>query len=89
MAVLILFLVFAWRGILIASKAPNRFYLLFAGGITFWIVFQAFINLGVVIGLLPTTGMPLPFISYGGTSVVMSLFSVGILLNISSLEKQL
>ena len=57
--------------------------LLFASGITFWVLIQAVVNIGVVVGFLPTTGMPLPFISFGGTSLIVLLFSVGILMSIS------
>ena len=54
-----------------------------ASGITAWIVGQAIINIGAVIGLLPVTGVPLPFVSYGGTSLVITMAAVGVLLNIA------
>lgn len=81
--VILLFFFFAGRAISVIRNAPDSFTLLLAAGITSWIVLQAFLNMSVVVGLLPTTGIPLPFISYGGTSLVTLLFSVGILLNIS------
>ena len=81
--VILLFFFFAGRAAAIARNAPDNFSLMLAVGITAWIVLQAFLNMSVVVGLLPTTGIPLPFISYGGTSLVTLLFSVGILLNIS------
>lgn len=78
-----LFLFVAWRGLRIARLAPDAFGRLTAVGIVSWIVFQAFINMSAISGLIPLTGIPLPFISYGGTSLVVLLASVGILLNIS------
>ena len=81
--VTILFMLFIWRGLHIARSTPDLFASLLATGITILIGLQAFINIGVVTGLLPTKGITLPFISYGGSSIVLSLVSVGILLNIS------
>ena len=82
-AVTIIFMIFIWRGISIARRTENRFGALFATGLTIIIGIQAFINIGVVTGLLPTKGITLPFLSYGGSSLVISLVSVGMLLNIS------
>lgn len=82
-AVLGLFALFLWRGIRIALRASDPFGCYLAVGITFLIVVQAAINVGMVVGILPTTGLPLPFVSFGGTSLVMSLVGVGILLSIS------
>ncbi len=81
--VIALFLLLAWRGIRVAMHAPDTFGGLLALGITGWLTFQAFINIGVVVNLLPLTGMPLPFLSDGGTSLVVVLAAVGILLSIS------
>ena len=81
--VVMLFLFVAWRGFVIASRAPDQFGRLVAVGIVSWIVFQAFINMLAISGLIPLTGIPLPFISYGGTSLAVLLAAVGILLNIS------
>jgi cell division protein FtsW len=78
-----LFLVLAWRGMRIALAAPDTFGGLLALGVTAWLSFQAFINIGVVVNLVPLTGLPLPFLSDGGTSLVVSLAAVGILLAIS------
>lgn len=78
-----LFLFIAWRGLRIAAYAPDEFGRLLATGIISWIVFQAFINISAITGLIPLTGIPLPFISYGGTSLAVLLAAVGILLNIS------
>jgi cell division protein FtsW len=78
-----LFVVLAMRGLQIAKRAPDMFGRLTAVGIVSWIVFQAFINIAAISGLIPLTGIPLPFISYGGTSIIFLLTGVGILLNIS------
>ncbi len=81
--VLSVFALFLWRGVRIALKAPDPFSCYLAVGITCLIVTQAAVNVGMVVGLLPTTGLPLPLVSFGGTSLVMTLFGVGILLSIS------
>jgi len=78
-----LFLLFAWRGFKIAINAPDNFSRLLAAGITIMITFQAAINIAVVSGALPVTGITLPFISYGGTSLLFTMIGVGLLLNIS------
>lgn len=85
-AVLILFAVIAWRGWRAALQAPDMYGCLLAVGITSMIVFQALLNIGVVTGSLPTTGITLPFVSFGGSSLVITLAAVGILLNISGHE---
>ncbi|MDI6778130.1 MAG: putative lipid II flippase FtsW [Patescibacteria group bacterium] len=78
-----LFLAFAMRGFKIAKNAPDMFGRLVAVGITSWITFQALINISAISGLIPLTGVTLPFVSYGGTSLIFSMIGVGILLNIS------
>jgi len=78
-----LFLLLVWRGFRIAKEAPDEFGKLLAVGITSWIGFQALINLCSMVALVPLTGIPLPFISYGGSSLVLSLVAMGILVNIS------
>ncbi|MDP2641587.1 MAG: putative lipid II flippase FtsW [Candidatus Yanofskybacteria bacterium] len=78
-----LFLAFAWRGFTISRRAVDAFSQLAAAGITLWITLQAFIHMGALTGILPLTGIPLPFISYGGSSLVVELMALGILLNIS------
>ena len=80
---ILLFMFFAWRGFNIAMKVQDSFGSLLAAGITIMISLQAFINIGIAVGALPVTGITLPFISYGGTSLVISLAAVGVLLNIS------
>jgi cell division protein FtsW len=79
----IAFGVLLWRGVLVALRAPDRFGSYLAVGITAMIVCQALMNLGVVLALLPTKGMPLPFVSYGGSAMIVALASSGILLNVS------
>jgi cell division protein FtsW len=81
--VLILFAVYGWRGCVAAMKAPDQFGRLIGIGITTMVVGQALINLSVVLGLLPTKGIPLPFVSYGGSSLLGMLLATGVLLNIS------
>ncbi len=78
-----LFAVFLWRGLDTAIRTQDIFGRLLALGITSMIVVQAFINISVVLGLMPTKGIPLPFVSYGGSSLFFALASVGVLLNIS------
>lgn len=83
MLIVTLFLIFAWRGFRAALRTRDLFGRYLATGITAMIVLQAFFNISVVLALLPTKGIPLPFISYGGSSLFVMLASVGILLNIS------
>ena len=81
--VIILFAIFIWRGILIAMKSPDMFGSLVAIGITAQVAIQVIINIAVVTSSMPATGMPLPFFSYGGTSLFILLCEMGVLLNIS------
>ena len=81
--VIVLFLVIGYQGIRIALGAPDTFGALLAAGITAWICIQAFINIGVVVVLVPVTGITLPFISAGGSSLAITLTAVGILLSVS------
>jgi cell division protein FtsW len=81
--VVALFVGFAVLGIRAALRAPDRFGMLVAAGITAWIAMQAFVNMGAVIGLLPVTGVPLPFVSFGGSSLVITMGAVGLLLNVA------
>jgi cell division protein FtsW len=78
-----LFLILAYSGVRIALAAPDTFGALLAAGITAWLCLQAFLNIGVVVALLPITGITLPFISAGGSSLIISFAAVGILLSIS------
>ena len=83
LVVLALFAAILIRGVQIARRAPNLFGTLLACGITFTMTLQAFFNIAMAIGLLPTKGIPLPFLSFGGSSLLSTLIGVGILLNIS------
>lgn len=83
MVLIFLFLALAFKGLRIAKKAPDNFSKLLAIGITSWLVFQAFINIAGITALIPLTGIPLPFVSYGGSALIISLAGAGILVNIS------
>ncbi|MBI5466706.1 MAG: FtsW/RodA/SpoVE family cell cycle protein, partial [Candidatus Kerfeldbacteria bacterium] len=84
----VLLFIFAWvsvtiRGLRIGRTAPDRFGQLVATGITVWLAFQTFLNIGALSGLLPLTGIPLPLMSYGGSAMIVTLPAIGILMNIS------
>jgi cell division protein FtsW len=81
--VLACFCVITWRGLRTALRAPDRFGSFLALGLTTMVAFQAFFNISVVLGILPTKGIPLPFVSYGGSSLLINLLGMGILLNVS------
>lgn len=78
-----LYITVLFRGMNIAKKAPDMFGRLMATGITLWIIFQAFVNIGAMLSILPLTGIPLPFVSYGSSSTLMLMVACGILINIS------
>ncbi|MBU3942670.1 putative lipid II flippase FtsW [Patescibacteria group bacterium] len=87
-----LFLIFLyiflfWRGYLIFKRSKDNFSKFLAIGISFWLCFQGFFNIGAMIGLLPLTGIPLPFISYGGSHLIVELAAIGLLLNVSKNTK--
>ena len=81
--VITLFAVIAVLGVRVALRAPDRFGMLLAGGVTAWIVTQALINVGGVIGLMPLTGLPLPFISFGGSALLITMAAAGLLVNVA------
>jgi len=81
--IIILFVLFLWRGFYIARRAPDMFGRLLASGITVWIFLEAFINMSVLVNLLPFAGNALPFISYGGSSLTMVLSGVGIIMSVA------
>ena len=83
-----LFCVFLHRGFIIAKKCPDIFGKLLAVGITFSITFQAFTNMSVASSFVPATGIPLPLISYGGSSLFVTLCMIGVLINISKKKVQ-
>jgi cell division protein FtsW len=78
-----LFAALAYLGVRTALRAPDRFGMLLAGGITAWIVGQAVINIGSVVGLLPVSGIPLPFVSFGGTALLFTMVAAGLLGNVA------
>ena len=82
-AIVVLFLFLAFRGFRLARRTQDMYGSLLAAGITTWLVLQAMINIGSTTGSIPYTGVPLPFISYGGSSFVIAMAAVGVLLNIS------
>jgi cell division protein FtsW len=88
LVILACFGVLAWRGLRASSRAPDSFGAFLALGITMMIVLQAFVNISVVLGLMPTKGIPLPLVSAGGSSLLINLLGVGVLLNISQHETE-
>ena len=87
LCVLVLLFAFVWFGLRAAARAPDRFGGLLGVGLVAWIAAETLINVGAVIGLLPVTGIPLPFISYGGSSLVLTLLAAGILVSIARQER--
>ena len=83
MTVVALFLGLGLLGVRTALRAPDRFGMLIATGVTAWILIQAFINIGAVVGVLPITGVPLPFVSSGGSSLLFTMVATGVLLNVA------
>jgi len=83
-----LYVMILWRGIVIAMKARDLFATFLATGLTAALGLQVCINAGVALGLMPTKGLTLPFVSYGGTSLVMNAVAVGILMNISAVTNR-
>ena len=81
--VVALFIYFLWLGVKIAKSSNNKFSQLSALGITFWITIQALLNIAANLSIVPLSGIPLPFFSYGGSHLITELIGVGILLNIS------
>ncbi|WP_169950385.1 rod shape-determining protein RodA [Microbispora sp. H11081] len=77
--VILLMLALLWRGLWIAAKSPTPFGTAVAGGVVCWLAFQTFVNVGMTMGLLPVAGLPLPFVSYGGSATISSLVAVGLL----------
>jgi cell division protein FtsW len=81
---LVLFTLLAWRGMRAASRAQDDFTFLLAGGLTLQLGLYAFVNLAVATGIAPTTGLPLPFVSYGGSALVANMMAAGLLYRISA-----
>lgn len=84
--ILIAWLVFLWRGLKIAMNAPDKQGKLLAAGISIWLTLQTLLNVAANVGFIPLTGMPIPLVSYGGSSTIVSLIGIGILLNISKYQ---
>ncbi len=86
--IIILFVILLWRGVKIASEATNRFNSIIAAGSVVIILYHCLINMGMTMGVMPVTGIPLPFLSYGGTSLLINFLLIGLLLNINKLNKE-
>ena len=82
-SIVILFTLFVWEGMKVAFKAPGQFERMLSLGVVSMIALEAIINIGVTAGALPTKGLPLPFISYGGSGLIFHLIAVGLLLNVA------
>jgi cell division protein FtsW len=87
-ALVILFMLLMWRGWLISRRSPDGLGMLLAGGLTFWICLEALINMLVMVGLLPFAGNALPFISSGGSNLMVIMASIGILINVSRMAEK-
>jgi cell division protein FtsW len=85
--IILLYLILLWRGLKIAMEAKDLLGTLLAAGLTFWIAIEAFINAGVMVNLIPVAGNALPMVSFGGSNMVVTLTSIGIVLNISRLSR--
>jgi rod shape determining protein RodA len=81
-AILVLFSLLLWRSLRIATLSKDQFGTLLAAGVAAMFAFQLFVNVGMTVGIMPITGIPLPFVSYGGSSLITSFFGVGILMNV-------
>jgi cell division protein FtsW len=86
LSIVLLFIAFAYGGVRVAQRAPDPFGRFLAAGITVWIVVQALVNIGAVVGVLPITGVPLPLVSFGGSSMLVLLAAAGMLLNVARQE---
>ena len=78
-----LFAAFGVLGLQTARRAPDRYGMLVAAGVTVWVLVQSLVNMGAVVGLLPITGLPLPFVSFGGSALITTMAATGLLLNIA------
>ena len=80
---IILILFIGWRGLRIAKRSPDLFAKLLVSGIMIWLVWQSFLNIGAMVSILPLTGVPLPFVSHGGSALMVMLGACGIVLSVS------
>jgi len=85
--ILLSWILFLWTGLKIALKAPDRLGMLLASGITIWLTLQAFLNMAANVGLMPLTGIPLPFLTYGGSNTLVTVIGIALLLNVSKYRK--
>jgi cell division protein FtsW len=85
---ILLYVAFLFRGFKIAEQAPDAFGRYLVIGIMAWFGIQAFVNIGAMVGVMPITGVPLPFISYGGTALAISLTAAGVVLNVSGVKQK-
>ena len=83
LAIVILLILIIARGFMVAKHAPDQFGRLLVSGIIIWFATQSFLNIGAIVGILPLTGVPLPFISHGGTALMIAMGAVGIVVNVS------
>jgi len=86
---LLLLALVLWRGVRIAVRAPDPFGRLVAAGIVSWLAFQSFVNVGMTLGIMPVTGLPLPFVSYGGSAMMANLIAIGLLQNVHLRSREL
>lgn len=82
--IIVLFGLLLWRALRLAGRSPDLFGRLVAGGVACWFAFQAFVNIGMTLGIMPITGLPLPFVSYGGSSMFANWMAIGLLLNVGA-----
>ena len=82
--IVLLFGLLLWRALRLAGRSPDLFGRLVAGGVACWFAFQVFVNIGMTLGIMPITGLPLPFVSYGGSSMFANWMAVGLLLNVNA-----
>jgi rod shape determining protein RodA len=80
--IILLFGLLLWRTLRLAGRSPDLFGRLVAGGVACWFAFQTFVNIGMTLGIMPITGLPLPFVSYGGSAMFANWMAVGLLLNV-------
>ncbi len=86
--IILLFGLLLWRTLRLAGNSPDLFGRLVAGGVACWFAFQAFVNIGMTLGIMPITGLPLPFVSYGGSSMFANWMAVGLLLNVGARSRE-
>jgi rod shape determining protein RodA len=87
--IVLLFGLLLWRALRLAGRSPDLFGRLGAGGVATWFAFQAFVNIGMTLGIMPITGLPLPFVSYGGSAMFANWMAVGLLLNVHARDREL